>query len=79
MRGKRYVLELAIKGEVVLAFDGDGNSFLVVEGKGFRELYRHVVTVLLPERGEHRTALRAAVVEDVAEPYFEVAGIPDPS
>ena len=71
-------LESTVYLDVILSLGGDGDGLFVFKGEGFGELYRHVVGVLLPERGEHGAALGAAVVEDVAEPDFEVAGIPDP-
>ena len=42
------------------------------------ELHRYIVGVLFPEWWEHGTTLCAAVVEDVAEPYLEIARIPYP-
>ena len=71
-------LEFAVDGEVELAFDSNGNRLPVVESESLRELNGDVMAILFPKRGKHGAALGAAVIEDVAEPDFEVARIPDP-
>ena len=71
-------LEFAVDGEVELAFDSNGNRLPVVENESLRELNGDVMAILFPKRGKHGAALGAAVIEDVAEPDFEVARIPDP-
>ena len=71
-------LEFTVDGEIILAFGGNSDCLLMVESESLRELDGDIVRVLLPERWKHGTALGATVVEDVAEPDFEVARIPDP-
>jgi hypothetical protein len=62
-----------------LPFTSNGDGFGVVEGKRLRELYCHIVGILFPKRRKHGTTFSSAVVEDVAQPYLEIARIPDPS
>ena len=72
-------LKLAVEGEVELAFGSDGDGLFMIEGKCLRELYRYVVTILLPKGRKHSAALGTTIIEDVAEPDFEIARIPNPS
>ena len=71
-------LKLAVEGEVELAFGSDGDGLFVIEGKCLRELYRYVVTILLPKGRKHSAALGTTVVKNIAEPNLEIAWIPDP-
>ena len=71
-------LKLSVEGEVELAFGSDGNGLFMIEGKSLRELYRYVVTILLPKGRKHSASLGTTVVKNIAEPNLEIAWIPDP-
>ena len=71
-------LQLTIDGKVELPFTVDGDGFCFCQCECLAELHRYIVGVLFPEWWEHGTTLCAAVVEDVAEPYLEIARIPYP-
>ena len=74
----RHRQQLPVEGHIQLSFGGDGDGLCTIEVDSLRELHRHIVGVLLPERRKHRATLRAAVIENISQPDIEVAGIPYP-
>ena len=71
-------LQFAVECQIELTFSGNADGLVTFQGEGFRKFYRDVVGVLLPEGGEHGSPLRTTVIEDVAQPYLEIARIPYP-
>ena len=71
-------LQLAVECQIELTFGDNGDGLFLTEGEGLAEFHGNVVRVLFPERRKHGSALRATVIEDVAQPYLEVARIPYP-
>jgi len=71
-------LQLAIKHEVVLAFDINMDGLGLFQFIFATEFDSSPMAVLLPEGREHGTAFGATIVEAIAEPDFEVGGIPYP-
>ena len=71
-------LQFAVESQIKLTLGGNTDRLFPFKGESFAEFYRDVVGVLLPEGRKHRSPLRTTVIEDVAQPYFEVARIPYP-
>ena len=71
-------LQLAVEHHIEVTLTFYLYCLRLVEPHRGREFHRHPVAVLFPERRKHCPTLSAAVVEAVAQPHLEVAGIPYP-
>ena len=69
---------LAIYLHIIIAFGIQGHLLLLRNMEGFMEIDQYIMVVHSPEGREKGAAPGAAVLHFIGQPYFKIAGIPNP-